>query len=60
MSATNEKINSPLLADVIVKVQHLEALSADEEFVYLNYVKTLPQEQLKSLLTKFYLQYRSK
>lgn len=60
MTTANEKINSPLLADVIVKVQHREILSAEEEYVYLNYVKTLPKEQVKSLLEKFYLHYRLK
>lgn len=60
MEIKYEKRILPLLADVIVKVQSIEPLSADEEFVYLEYVKTLPIEQLKPLLEKFYLLYRLK
>ena len=60
MKVSNDKSVLPLLADVIVKVQNKEPLTAEEEYVYLNYVRDLPKEQLKSLLEKFYLLYRLK
>ena len=60
MKVRDDKSVQPLLADVVVKVQHRELLSVEEEYVYLNYVRALPAEEVKSLLEKFYLLYRLK